>query len=128
MKLLVLEDDDFNIKLLNISLTMNGYQSLLAGTVAEAREIMANHPDIACFLLDEELPDGRGSDLIPEIRGNTQWASAPIIFASGHKDVDFISLGANAFVPKPYRMAEISKVLHDTRMGVYTHNHSRCRV
>ena len=63
---LVVEDEDSYLDALNVGLTVEGFSVVGAGTIAQARELMAStKPDLV--LLDVMLPDGSGIDFCREV-------------------------------------------------------------
>ena len=46
---------------------VDGMQTLLAGTLTEARGLLAEHP-VTALVVDDWFPDGRGGELIAELR------------------------------------------------------------
>jgi len=83
-------------------LESKGLKTIGAGTCKEAEYLCrSQHPDAA--ILDYELPDGNGLDLMPRLRGLDEFL--PIIFLTGYGSiqlaVDAIKLGADQFLTKP---------------------------
>jgi DNA-binding response OmpR family regulator len=65
-RILIVEDSEMARKALACLLEHYGHEVLTAGSVAEARKHLATHPQHV--LLDLALPDGKGEDLLAEIR------------------------------------------------------------
>lgn len=76
----------------------------IADTLAEARRVMADHPNTDCVLLDLALPDGNGLDLLQEWRGAGQTCPVIVITANGSLNVavDAMREGATDFLVKPF--------------------------
>lgn len=70
MKLLLLEDNKFDADLVTRELVnkVPNIQILLAKSIAEARYILKKEVDIRVVLLDIQLPDGNGLELLIDIR------------------------------------------------------------
>src|SRR3954447_13788008 len=65
--LLLLEDDPIVRTFLADNLTADGYELVVAETVAEARRALEIHrPDLA--VIDVNLPDGSGLELLRDVR------------------------------------------------------------
>ena len=63
-------DDDFRVAALHSAIVdaVRGFRVVArAGSVAAAREAIADHPEVDLALLDVYLPDGSGIDLISEL-------------------------------------------------------------
>ena len=109
--ILVVDDDQVIRKTLAEQLQLDGeFQVLEAATLAEAREKIKG-PDARCdaLLLDVTLPDGDGRDFCAEIR--KEGLRMPVIMLTGSDDeadiVRGLDAGANDYVAKPFRIAEL---------------------
>lgn len=106
--MLVVADDRGLRETLAATLQPNCRQRVLcAGTVAEAiRECAQSSPEVV--ILDVDLPDGDGSELLERLRGLTD---VPIIVLSGRAGEDekvaLLDAGADDFVMKPCSAAEL---------------------
>lgn len=92
----------------------------LAGSLAEAREMMKD-PDIV--LLDLDLPDGRGTELIADIRA-ARPDSGIIILSGTATDLDHalaIEAGADGLLRKTARIPEILEAIRRLAAGASIH-------
>jgi DNA-binding response OmpR family regulator len=90
---LVVEDDPDVAGAIGTLLDAEGYCSVLAATVAEATsQARLVHPNLV--LLDWNLPDGCGEDVVRAIRPDDP--SVPIIVMSGARDALQASLRVDA--------------------------------
>ncbi|MCZ8157529.1 MAG: diguanylate cyclase [Leptospira sp.] len=109
-QILVVEDSDIQLRLLDRVLSKNGYTVLCAATAASARLKIANEK-IDVVLLDWELPDGNGIDLIKEILASSPTGWIPIIMITSHtescKIKEAIEAGATDFISKPADQVEL---------------------
>ena len=90
---------------------MRGSVWSTATTLATAREEIARQePDV--LLVDLQLPDGSGLDLVPPADGRLP---PGIIFITGHASVDLaveaLRLGASDFLTKPVEFARVKMAL-----------------
>jgi two-component system, OmpR family, response regulator RegX3 len=87
-------------------LRSEGFDTLVAGTVAEALEQARRDPDLV--LLDVMLPDGSGFDVCRELRQSSQ---VPIIMLTARGEeadrVVGLELGADDYVVKPFSGREV---------------------
>ncbi|HUF50657.1 MAG TPA: sigma-54 dependent transcriptional regulator [Longimicrobiales bacterium] len=100
-RVLILDDDALIRTVLSDRLERRGCTVRVAATVAEARCMLrAGIPDLA--LLDIMLPDGTGTDLLPELAGEFD---VPCIMMTAHATVEnavgALKLGARDFLEKP---------------------------
>jgi two-component system, cell cycle response regulator DivK len=101
---LIIEDNDNNMELLVFILEAHGYGTLRATTGKEGmRRAVEDYPDFV--LLDVQLPDVEGPDVVRAIRASEQGRSVPIIavtsFAMSGDRERLISLGCNGYIEKP---------------------------
>ena len=121
---LLIEDDLTIGRLLRGELHRAGYRCRWATTAALALlEMDRRRPDVA--LLDLQLPDRSGFDLLPELR---QRSSMPVVVVTarllGEDKVRALDLGADDYVTKPFwadeLLARLRAVLRRTRGGLAT--------
>jgi DNA-binding response OmpR family regulator len=115
--ILLVDDERAIVKLLSIKLKISGFQVLTAFSGDEALEVFRSAaPDV--MLLDIIMPGMDGFEVLRRLDGKRR---VPVIACSaspGNAQLA-LSLGAAAFVPKPfdidYLLAEINRVLdHQT--------------
>lgn len=80
--------------------------------------------DIAFVLLDLNMPEIHGKEVLSAVQANHAFKSLPIIIysSSGHEDdiEDCYALGAKAYIKKPlnfFRFKEVLKKTHDFWVG-----------
>ncbi|HKS36501.1 MAG TPA: sigma-54 dependent transcriptional regulator [Verrucomicrobiae bacterium] len=101
-KIMVVDDDPNIRELMATLLVGEGYDVIQAGNAAEAQNCFAGpQPDVV--LLDLQLPDGHGLDLLPTIK--KQWADSEVIVLTGNATfdaaVEATKRGAYHFQNKP---------------------------
>ncbi|HEV2718809.1 MAG TPA: response regulator transcription factor [Thermoanaerobaculia bacterium] len=106
-RILVLDDDSVARRLLETSLTAEGFVVHAFGTMTHARAAFAREP-YDLYLLDIVLPDGNGLEMCGLIR---QRSHSPIIMLTVKGDlgdvVEGLEAGADDYVSKPFRMQEV---------------------
>jgi two-component system, NtrC family, response regulator AtoC len=100
-RILVLDDDALIRTVLSDRLERAGHSVRVAGSIAEARALLRTGlPDLA--LLDMKLPDGEGTDLLPELIGELD---VPVIMMTAHATVQSavaaLKQGARDLLEKP---------------------------
>jgi len=101
-------DDEVNIRrLLEITLSANGYNVFEAPTGKEGIALAASgQPDL--IILDLGLPDADGHDIIGKLR---EWYQKPIIVLSARNSekeiVKVLDNGANDYLTKPFSTGEL---------------------
>ncbi|WP_339783882.1 response regulator transcription factor [Paenibacillus sp. FSL R7-0313] len=106
-RLLLVEDDENLVFGIQYTLSNEGYEVVVAGSLEEARQALQIE-SIDLILLDVTLPDGSGYQLCSEIRVTSQ---VPIIFLTALDEeanvVAGLDLGADDYVTKPVRTKEL---------------------
>ena len=88
------------LRVITLALAVDGYQVVTAQSAEAARAILRTQ-QIALCLMDINLPDADGMDLIAEFRAAY---AMPIIIMTG-MDADTIP-GADDYIAKPFRIAD----------------------
>jgi DNA-binding NtrC family response regulator len=108
----LLVDDDLGFVLgLAEAVRREGFTVSTATTLAHAREELARQePD--ALLVDVQLPDGSGLELVPAADGHLP---PGVIFITGHASIDLaveaLRLGASDFLTKPVDFARVKMAL-----------------
>ncbi len=104
-------DDDENAQLnIHQYLSNRGFEVIGARTMAEARQwIRQGKADI--IVLDVELPDGYGPNLLDEVASFTP--RPPVILITAYGDIEMaveaMKNGAHDFLEKPFSLAQLEK-------------------
>jgi DNA-binding response OmpR family regulator len=106
-RVLFVEDEESISGPFSSALTREGFDPVVAGSLAEARSALAGGlPDLV--LLDLMLPDGDGRELARELRACSE---VPIIMLTARgtelERVVGLELGADDYVVKPFSGAEV---------------------
>ncbi|MFZ1699491.1 MAG: sigma-54 dependent transcriptional regulator [Pyrinomonadaceae bacterium] len=113
-KILIVDDDRSIRWALDKTLESWGYETVQAETVAEANEKFA-HEEPAAVLLDIDLPDGSGLDVLTHITEADP--SAIVIMVTGNVDVKntvaALRGGAHDFIGKPVNLEELRVTLRN---------------
>lgn len=91
---------------------------LQAGDLAQARQLLALHPDVQLVLLDLTLPDGHGLDLLPQLRATTD-ATLVVMSADDSNETILaaIQAGAAGYIPKTLESARMLAALRVVMAG-----------
>ncbi|HSR73507.1 MAG TPA: response regulator transcription factor [Sulfurovum sp.] len=108
MKLLLLEDDHILSETLQLFLSKEGYDVDTALSIEEAEELtFKNRYDL--YLLDINLPEGNGLDLLQSLRHAED--ATPTIFITALTDINSMAegfkLGAIDYIKKPFDPQEL---------------------
>ena len=113
---LVVDDEQLVRELARDILKRYGYTVLMASGGEKAVELYRQHADkIAMVILDILMPDVDGVETFRRIREIDP--AARVVISSGydeaHAGEKLLQAGAAAFVQKPYRIAELLKVVRE---------------
>ena len=84
-RLLIVDDDAASRLTLTVLLEDEGFVVEEAMSLSDASARISAGPPCAAVILDNQLGDGRGSQLVPRIRA--RWPEAKILSLSGDADV-----------------------------------------
>ena len=103
-RLLLLEDDLALGEGVRLALQSEDRPVTLCRTLAEARRVLAEEGPFALLILDVNLPDGSGLQLLTEEKGR-----APVILLTANDmETDIVAgleLGAEDYITKPFSLA-----------------------
>src|ERR1044071_9590488 len=107
-EVLVVDDDQAIRWTLKEALQSWAFTSIEAGTVAEGTKLFNSHLP-AAVLLDIDLPDGSGLDVLREIKNEDHDAIVIMITGNVHIDNTISALrgGAYDFIGKPINLEEL---------------------
>lgn len=106
MKFLLIDDEKEICFLIRKVLERIGIHCDMAHSLAHGREHLANGNYHAVFL-DVHLPDGKGYQLVPEIRRSQPGAHVIAMSAVDHEQAHALERGADFFLPKPFDKSSI---------------------
>jgi chemotaxis protein histidine kinase CheA/CheY-like chemotaxis protein len=113
---LVVDDSPSVRRVVSNMLKSHGWEVQTARDGIEALDVVARKLP-AAVLLDIEMPRMDGYELLAALRSQAQYASLPLIVitsrAAAKHQQRAISLGANAYVVKPYQDEELLKTLDE---------------
>jgi two-component system cell cycle response regulator DivK len=109
-RVLVVEDNEKNMKLFRDVLAAKGYYTLEATTGTRAVELAAEHaPDLV--LMDIQLPDLDGSEALARLRADERTTSIPVLALTAqamHGDRErFLAAGFDGYISKPVNVVEL---------------------
>jgi two-component system cell cycle response regulator DivK len=108
--ILVVEDNEKNMKLFRDVLQATGYSPVEASTGEQALALAADHAP-ALVLMDIQLPDIDGTEALRRLRADQRTAQIPVIALTaqamqGDRE-RFLGAGFNGYLSKPVDIAEL---------------------
>ena len=107
--ILVVEDNEKNLKLVRDVLTFNGYQILEATTAEEGLQVAHSHqPELV--LMDIELPGMDGITALQHLRADPATKKIPVVAVTASAMLGdrrkILEAGFDGYQPKPIRLRE----------------------
>ena len=105
MKALILEDDELLGELLEtvVAGIHQGATVSLARSLSEAQQLIAGSGEYQLYLIDWQLPDGSGLELVKRVRASDR--EVPIVMVSGRSDRESVlkaaHYGISGYITKP---------------------------
>ena len=117
-KVLLVDDEDFNHEILDLSLNKTEFSLVYAKSVEAAMRIIASDPpDI--IITDAMMPGESGFSLIEKVRAHTDMARTPIILWTSLEQPDGsvmdASRKADFTVSKPFYLSRILETLEKAK-------------
>ncbi len=108
MKLLIIENEPEMMENMSQTLEREHYIVEKAQDYKSALHKIAAY-DYDCILLDINLPDGNGLELLKELKSSGKDEGVIIVSAKDSLDdrLEGLNLGADDYLPKPFHMAEL---------------------
>ena len=106
---LIVDDNQMNVKLARDVLRFAGFRTLEAGTAGDGISLATEHlPDVV--LMDIRLPDMNGTDAVHRLKENERTAGIPVValtsFAMKGDRERFLAEGFDGYLEKPINVRE----------------------
>jgi two-component system chemotaxis response regulator CheY len=105
-KAMVVDDSRAVRMILRRTLEKHGYQVLEAGHGKEALEVLEQHPDVGLMLVDWNMPEMNGLELIRAVRSNPERSRIVLMMVTTETEIEqmvrALAAGANEYVMKPF--------------------------
>lgn len=115
--ILIVDDNQENLKVVSSNLKEKGYKIALALNGQSAIKIAQTTP-IDLILLDIMMPEMDGYEVCKTLKSSTTTLHIPILFLSAKNDTDDIAecynSGGEDYIPKPFRKEELFARVHHT--------------
>ena len=119
-RVLVVEDNDKNMKLFRDVLQASGYSTIEATTGEQAVELALVH-EPALVLMDVQLPGIDGVEALGQLRADAATAAIPVValtaFAMKADRERFLAAGFDGYLSKPVDVAEFVETVRQHCRG-----------
>ena len=121
-RILIVEDDKGLREGIELALKREDFSFVLCESIAGARDALSGMENFDLILLDINLPDGSGYELLKEVKSK---GNEPVIILTANDlemdEVRGLELGAEDYITKPFSLmvlrARIDKALKNTGKG-----------
>jgi len=119
-RILIVEDNELNMKLLNDVLEAYGYDIVKTGCGAAVLDLARTHrPDLV--LMDIQLPDVSGLEAVRQLKGAPETRDIPVIavtaFAMSGDERKALDGGCDGYIAKPIMLREFLATIEDFLSG-----------
>ena len=109
--ILIIDDSMFICKQMQRILNIRNYDVKIAQTAQDGMEMLVNN-NINTIILDMELPDKHGLDVLREIKDKKEFSHIPIVVISANDNPEIVretfKLGTSYFIKKPFNVEELT--------------------
>ena len=114
-ELLIVDDDESYLKLIKKWMS-EAYKATAVKSGIQALKFLEGHrPDLV--LLDYEMPELTGGDVLTKMREKPETADIPVFFLTGNADADFVAkitaLNPDGYLLKTMKRREIAAAVED---------------
>lgn len=115
-KVMIVEDNDLNLKLFRDLLDAHGYETIETKDGNEALTLARNaKPDL--ILMDIQLPEISGLDVTKRLKADDEVAHIPVIavtaFAMKDDEQMILNAGCEAYMSKPISIPEFIRIIKE---------------
>lgn len=109
-KILIVDDNHFNLQLLHGYLSQENYETCLVDNSKEVEEKIRQF-EPCLILLDIDMPGKSGLEVCRELKHNQDFKDIPVVFITGSTDDNSIreafAVGAHDYIRKPVNLTEL---------------------
>ncbi len=106
-KILAVDDEEFNLDILEEYLSSSGYDCIAASNGNEALKALDAHSDIQLVVLDRMMPKPDGMEILQHMKSSERLKEIPVIMqtaaAAQEQILEGIRAGAYYYLTKPYQ-------------------------
>lgn len=117
MKVLIVEDNAVNARIVELQLRKHNFQTLVAHDGVEGLQRLADAPDIQLVVADIMMPHMDGLELLRRMKDHKDWCDIPVIMCTALGQSETVSqalaLGCQHYVLKPINTAEFIDRVHE---------------
>jgi DNA-binding response OmpR family regulator len=112
-KVLIIDDDKSLLRQISFHFQRHQDCYTLVAEDGESGLEMAKENDIDLIVLDWNLPDIQGIEVLVQLKKHQKTKNIPVLMLTGHNKIgnieDAFSLGAEAYIPKPFSLRKLGE-------------------
>jgi len=117
-KIMMVDDEPINMRVLQLHLTVEGYERFVTVSDSTTALSVLRHEKPNVLLLDLNMPVVSGLDILQQIRNDDGLKRLPVIVLTSSNDADTkfkaLKLGATDFLAKPVHAGELALRMRNT--------------
>lgn len=114
-KILVVDDEEFNLDILTDYLTDGGYDVVVAEDGVKALEKLEQNSDVSVVILDRMMPNMDGMEVLKRIKNDERFHEVPVIMqtaaALSEQILQGVQAGVYYYLTKPYGEAVLLSIV-----------------
>jgi len=118
--ILIIEDNEKNLKLVRDVLQVKGYETVDAGTAEDGLKL-ARERKPGLILMDIQLPGMSGVDALKALRGNPETAGIPVVAVTAsvmqQDRQQIMRAGFDGFIEKPINLRKLFDTVQQALAG-----------
>jgi len=115
-KVLVVDDEEFNMDIIKEHLTSSGFNVITAGDGDIALQKMELNPDVDVIVLDRMMPRMNGMEVIKILKEDARFKQIPVVMqtaaAQTTQVLEGIKAGVYYYLTKPYKGSVLISIVH----------------
>ena len=114
MKILTVDDSTTMRRIIAGAASVVGIETLSAANGVEALKVLEKEgSSISLILLDVNMPEMNGIELLKKVKASPQWVSIPVMMVTSESErtsvIEAIRSGASSYLTKPFAPEDLIK-------------------
>ncbi len=121
IKILAIDDEEFNLDIISECLSHTGYEVILAEDGYVGLQKLSQNPGIAVIVLDRIMPRMGGMEFLKQVKSDPRFRDIPVILQTidGEEQIrEGMKHGIYKCLIKPYADEELVKMVKDALCSV----------